>query len=81
MCIFVYKYQWLCGCKCTSLLCSTCPPTSVCVAVNLSDVPVCASISILCVYVCVPGQIYILCVYVRVQGQGLYKTVGFNLLV
>ena len=49
------------------------------VAVSLSDVPVCASMSVLCVYV--PGQIDILCVYACVEGQGSYKMVGFNLIV
>lgn len=62
-----------------SLHCSTYLAASVYVAMSLSDVPICESMSVLCVYV--QGQIYILCVYACVRGQGLYKIVGFNLLV
>lgn len=76
--ICVYKHERLCGYKCMSLHCSPCLPASVCVAVSLSDVPVCASMSVLCVYV--QGAIFILCVCVCVcvGGQCLYKRVGFN---
>lgn len=71
--ICVYKHDWLCGCKCMSLHCSPCLPAPVCVAVSLSNVPVCAGMSVLYVYV--PGPIF---VYVYVWEDRVCIRVGFN---